>query len=168
MDQELIFNFGKFGNSALTYFFTFFREDLYERLLFLQNAVGIIPSPFDCYLVNRSLKTLAVRMRQHMANGLAVGRFLEGHSAVEKVYHPGLASHPQHELTKRQCSGVSGMVSFVIKGNLDTANKFLQSLKVSHFTEIRKILSFSHLTGYDAEGRCVLCVHQKEPRDRLL
>lgn len=73
-------------------------DDLHERLRFLQNAIGPVPSPFDCYLLNRSLKTLAVRMEQHMKNGFAVARFLEGHPCVEKVIHPGLPSHPQHEV----------------------------------------------------------------------
>ncbi|XP_023213857.1 cystathionine gamma-lyase-like [Centruroides sculpturatus] len=65
-------------------------EELYTRLQFLQNALGAVPSPFDCYLVNRGLKTLPVRMERHMENGLAVGRFLEKHPMVEKVLHPGI------------------------------------------------------------------------------
>ncbi|XP_023240016.1 cystathionine gamma-lyase-like [Centruroides sculpturatus] len=104
-------------------------EKLYSRLLFLQHALGAIPSPFDCFLVNRGLKTLHVRMERHMENGLAVARFLEKHPMIEKVLHPGLPSHPQHELAKRQCSGFSGMVSFYIKGGLEEAQIFVKNLK---------------------------------------
>merc|ERR1719331_1507028 len=105
-------------------------DDLAERLRFLQNAIGPVPSPFDCYLVNRSLKTLKLRMEEHQKNGLKVGKFLEGHYAVEKVRHPGLPSHPQHELAKRQMSGHSGMISFYLKGGLEESEKFLKALKV--------------------------------------
>ncbi|XP_045624194.2 cystathionine gamma-lyase [Procambarus clarkii] len=112
------------------------RDDLHDELRFLQNAIGPVPSPFDCYLVNRSLKTLALRMEQHMKNGLAVAKFLETHPCVEKVLHPGLPSHPQHELSKRQCFGQSGMLSFYIKGNdLETSKKFFKQLKVFTLAE---------------------------------
>lgn len=112
------------------------RDDLHERLRFLQNAIGPVPSPFDCYLVNRSLKTLAVRMEQHMRNSIAVARFLEKHPCVEKVIHPILPSHPQHELAKRQCYGHSGMMTFYIKGNnLEASKKFFKQLKVFTLAE---------------------------------
>lgn len=104
-------------------------EDLYKRLLYLQNALGAVPSPFDCFLVNRGLKTLHIRMERHMENGLAVARFLEKHPMVEKVLHPGLPSHPQHELAKKQCSGFSGMVSFYVKGGREEAQTFIKNLK---------------------------------------
>jgi len=110
-------------------------EKLNEKLKFYQNAVGLVPSPFDCYLVNRGLKTLHVRMREHMKNGLAVAKFLESHPSVTKVLHPGLPSHPQHELAKRQTSGCSGMVSFYIKGGLNESQAFLQNLKVFTLAE---------------------------------
>jgi len=93
-------------------------------------AGGYTPSPFDCYLVNRGLKTLHVRMKEHQINGFAVSRYLEKHPLVDKVMHPGLESHPQHELAVRQCSGFSGMISFYIKGGLQEATRFLQALKV--------------------------------------
>ncbi|XP_075471947.1 cystathionine gamma-lyase [Ascaphus truei] len=105
-------------------------DKLYERLKFLQNALGAIPSPFDCYLVNRGLKTLHLRMKQHFQSGLSVAQFLETHPCVERVIFPGLPSHPQYELTKRQCAGVSGMITFYIKGNIEHAKIFLRSLKV--------------------------------------
>jgi len=110
-------------------------DDLHGRLRFLQNAIGPVPSPFDCFLVNRSLKTLHVRMREHMKSGLAVARFLEGHPCVERVIHPGLPSHPQHELAKRQCYGHSGMITFYIKGGLDESRAFFKALKVFTLAE---------------------------------
>ncbi|KAM8805844.1 cystathionine gamma-lyase-like [Eudromia elegans] len=106
------------------------RDDLYERLKFLQGTLGAVPSPFDCYLCNRGLKTLQIRMKQHFHNALAVAQFLESNSRVEKVLFPGLPSHPQHELIKRQCTGCPGMITFYIKGNLENAVAFLTSLKV--------------------------------------
>ncbi|XP_050726452.1 cystathionine gamma-lyase-like [Eriocheir sinensis] len=140
------------------------REDLHERLRFLQNAIGPVPSPFDCFLVNRSIKTLALRMEKHMENGLAVAKFLESHPCVEKVIHPGLPSHPQHELFKRQCFGHSGMLSFYIKGNnLEASKKFFKQLKVFTLAE--------SLGGY--ESLCELpsvMTHAsvpKEMRDQL-
>jgi len=112
-------------------------EELAERLRFLQNATGAVPSPFDCYLVNRSLKTLHLRMEQHQKNANAVAAFLESRipHQVEKVIHPGSPSHPQHELVKRQQYGHSGMLSFYIKGGLDASKKFLKALKVVTLAE---------------------------------
>ncbi|KAM6327416.1 cystathionine gamma-lyase [Podargus strigoides] len=110
-------------------------DDLYERLKFLQNSLGAVPSPFDCYMCSRGLKTLEIRMKQHFHNALAVARFLESHSRVEKVIFPGLPSHPQHELVKRQCTGCPGMVTFYIKGNLKHAAAFLKNLKVFALAE---------------------------------
>lgn len=113
-------------------------EDLAERLRFLQLAVGPAPSPFDCYLALRGARTLHLRMRQHETNSLAVANWLEkGEKAkyVSKVIHPGLPSHPQHELAKRQMKGFSGMCSFVILGGIEEATLFLQSLKVFALAE---------------------------------
>lgn len=112
------------------------RDDLHERLRFLQNAIGTVPSPFDCYLVLRSLKTLTHRMRGHGESGLEVAKFLETHPAVEKVLHPGLPSHPQHELAKRQCYGHSGMVTMYVKGDsVEVARKFFKAIKVFTLAE---------------------------------
>ncbi|XP_030061884.1 cystathionine gamma-lyase [Microcaecilia unicolor] len=105
-------------------------DELYERLKFLQNSLGSVPSPFDCFLCNRGLKTLALRMKQHFQNAMAVAQFLESDPRIETVLFPGLPSHPQYELMKRQCSGCSGMISFYIKGNLEHAKIFLKSLKL--------------------------------------
>lgn len=110
-------------------------KEINDRLHFIQNAVGAIPSPFDCWLANRGLKTLAVRMRQHEKNALAIAKFLEAHPLVEAVYYPGLESHKQHELAKKQMKGFGAMMSIRIKGNLDTSNKFLSSLKIFTLAE---------------------------------
>lgn len=110
-------------------------EALYERLKFLQNAAGIVPSPFDCYLVNRSLKTLSLRMERHKSNALAVAKYLEAHPKVERVLHPGLPSHPQHELAKKQTYGHSGIMSFYLKGGLDESSAFLKALQVFTLAE---------------------------------
>jgi len=111
--------------------------ELAGRLRFLQNATGGVPSPFDCYLVNRSLKTLHLRMERHQANANAVAAFLHKQipEFVEKVIHPGSESHPQHELVKRQQYGHSGMLSFYIKGGLEASRKFLKALKVVTLAE---------------------------------
>lgn len=106
-------------------------QELYEKLKFTQNITGIVPSPFDCYLVFRSLKTLALRMERHSENALAVARYLESHPRVSKVLHPGLPSHPQHKLALSQSYGHSGSLCFYIKdGTLDMTRKFLKSLNV--------------------------------------
>lgn len=96
---------------------------------FIQNSVGAILSPFDSFLVLRGTKTLAVRMQAHDKNGRQVAAFLEEHPKIQKVYYPGLASHPQHELAKRQQSGFGGMVAFET-GSLDNAKQVLESVKV--------------------------------------
>ncbi|XP_059334297.1 cystathionine gamma-lyase-like [Ammospiza nelsoni] len=106
------------------------KKCLYERLKFLQRTLGAVPSPFDCYMCNRGLKTLHIRMKLHFHNGLAVAKFLESHPCVKKVMYPGLASHCQCEVMKRQCSGVSGIVSFEIQGEECNAYAFLRNLKV--------------------------------------
>ncbi len=103
---------------------------LFERLRFLQNAVGGVPGAMDSFLVLRGLKTLHVRMERHAENALAVAKFLEGHPQVEKVTYPGLASHPQHALAKRQMTGFGGMLTFVIKGGLEAARAFLKELRI--------------------------------------
>ncbi|KAF5893040.1 cystathionine gamma-lyase, partial [Clarias magur] len=111
------------------------RQDLSEKLKYLQNALGSVPSPFDCYLCNRGLKTLSLRMKQHFSNALAAAKFLEADPRVDKVIFPGLPSHPQYELTKRQCTGCPGMVTFYIKGKLEHATAFLKNLKLFALAE---------------------------------
>jgi len=110
-------------------------EKLYNDLKFLQNAMGIVPSPFDCYQVNRSLKTLSIRMEQHQKNSIAVAKYLENHPFVEKVLHPGLPSHPQHDVAVKQTFGHSGVFSFYIKGSLKNSQAFLKALKIFTLAE---------------------------------
>ncbi|CAK1602242.1 unnamed protein product [Parnassius mnemosyne] len=105
-------------------------DTLEEKLRFLQNAMGVVPSPIDCYLVNRSLKTLALRMEQHLKSSYIIAKWLENHPKVTEVLHPGLLSHPQHEIAKKQMSGHSGVFSFKHSGGLEESRKFLSSLKV--------------------------------------
>ncbi len=106
-----------------------------ERISFYQNAAGGVPGPFDSWIVLRGLKTLAVRMRQHEENALAIAGFLEDHPQVATVNYPGLPSHPQHELAKRQMSGFSGMVSFTLKGGAEAAYAAVQKTKLFSFAE---------------------------------
>jgi cystathionine beta-lyase/cystathionine gamma-synthase len=101
---------------------------------FVQNSVGAILSPFDSFLVLRGTKTLALRMEKHDENGRAVANFLTEHPSVQKVYYPGLVSHPQHELAKRQQKGFGGMVAFET-GSLDNAKKVLENVKLCTLAE---------------------------------
>jgi cystathionine gamma-lyase len=100
---------------------------LQDRLAYLQNAVGAISGPFDCFLILRGIKTLALRMERHCANALAIAQFLEKHPKIERVYYPGLESHPQHALAKRQMSGgYGGIVTAVLRGTVDDARRVLE------------------------------------------
>ena len=110
-------------------------EDLNTRLKFLQNSIGAIPAPFDCYLAQRGIKTLPLRMREHCKNAMAVARYLESHPLVEKVVYPGLESHPQHELAKRQMRGFGGMITFFLKGGIDESRVWLESLRLFALAE---------------------------------
>lgn len=105
-------------------------DELAQRLAFLQNAVGSIPSPFDCFLANRGLKTLALRMQRHCANALEVARWLERHPKVERVIYPGLPSHPQHALAQRQMRAGGGMVTMVLEGGEAEARRFLERCEI--------------------------------------
>ena len=111
------------------------REDLAEQLAFLSNSIGSIMSPFDSFLVLRSLKTLAVRMEKHCENAFEVASFLEEHESIEKIYYPGLSNHPNHEIAKKQMNGFGGMITIVLKGGLKTATTFLERTKIFALAE---------------------------------
>ena len=110
-------------------------SELEESLAFLQNSVGGVQGPFDSFLALRGLKTLALRMQRHCESAQEIAAMLEAHSAVEKVYYPGLASHPQHELAKRQMDGPGGMVTMVLKGGLSAATTFLENVEIFSLAE---------------------------------
>jgi len=110
-------------------------EEVYQAIKFYQNAAGGVPSPFDSWLTLRGIKTLAVRMRQHEENAIAVGKFLTEHPRVEKVYYPGLPAHPDYALAKRQMSGFGGMVSFQFKGVYADVDKVVRRFKVFGLAE---------------------------------
>lgn len=105
-------------------------KKLYEELSFAQMAIGAILSPFECFLISRSVKTLAIRMAQHEKTASEVAKFLAQEQKCDRVLYPGLESHPQHSLAKKQMKGFSGMVSFELKGNFSAVTRFLSSLKV--------------------------------------
>jgi cystathionine gamma-lyase len=109
--------------------------ELADRLAFLQNAVGAIAGPFDSFLANRGLKTLHLRMQRHCENALEIASWLERHPKIERVIYPGLASHPQHDLAKQQMSGFGGMVTAILKGDLDSTRTFLERCEVFSLAE---------------------------------
>jgi cystathionine beta-lyase/cystathionine gamma-synthase len=105
-----------------------------EKIYFVQRSAGAGLAPMDCFLVSRDIKTLAVRMERHNSNGMAVAKFLEGHSKVKRVIYPGLASHAQHDLAKRQQRGFGGMISFDL-GSLEAAKKLLNHVRLCSLAE---------------------------------
>ena len=110
-------------------------DELAEQLGFLANALGGVQSTFDSYLCLRSLKTLAVRMREHEANARQIASFLEAHQCVDRVIYPGLRSHPQHDLAARQMSGYGGMLAVYLKGDLETARRVLSGVELFTLAE---------------------------------
>ncbi len=137
--------------------------EIAERIGFLQNATGSAQAPFDCFLVLRGVKTLAVRMDAHNANALAVAHWLEAHPMITEVLHPGLPSHPQHELAKSQASGFGGTFSFRIKGGQDEAKLFLEALDVFVLAEslggveslIEQPFTMTHISMPEDVGRSI-------------
>jgi len=111
------------------------RDDLFERLAFLQNAVGGVPGPMDAWLVLRGLKTLAIRMREHDRNARLVAAFLSEHPKVARVFYPGLPKNPQRELAQRQMSGFGGMISFEVKGGLEPARRVVERTQLFTLAE---------------------------------
>ncbi|OLC06691.1 MAG: cystathionine gamma-synthase [Gemmatimonadetes bacterium 13_1_40CM_70_11] len=110
------------------------RDDLAEQIAFIQNGSGAVPGPFDCWLALRGTKTLALRMRQHDANGRRIAEWLTTHPMVERVYYPGLPSHPQHELACRQMKGFGGMISLEL-GSVERARRFVERTKIFALAE---------------------------------
>ena len=98
-------------------------------------GIGAVPSPFECFLVMRGVKTLHVRLKQHNKNAMALAKYLEASDKVEKVAYPGLPSHPQHEIAKKQQKGFGGMVTIWLKGGMDQARAFLERLEVFSLAE---------------------------------
>jgi cystathionine beta-lyase/cystathionine gamma-synthase len=110
-------------------------EVLRERMVLLQKSVGAVPGPFDCFLTLRGVKTLSLRMERHCRNALELATWLEAQPAVKRVYYPGLASHPQHELACRQMSGFGGVISLVLDTDLAGARRFLEAVQIFSLAE---------------------------------
>ena len=110
-------------------------ERLFERVKFNQNAAGAVPSPFDCFLIARGIKTLSLRMERHASNAQRIAEFLSNHKKVDGVNYPGLKDFPQHTLARRQMSGFGGMLSFQLKGDASAARKVLERTKVFSLAE---------------------------------
>jgi cystathionine gamma-lyase len=109
--------------------------ELRDRLKFVQNAVGAVPGPWDSWLTLRGVKTLGVRMQRHFQNARSIAAFLEGHPKVERVVYPWLESHPQHDLARRQMEGMSGMITVLLKSDLDGARRFLEGFEIFTLAE---------------------------------
>jgi cystathionine beta-lyase/cystathionine gamma-synthase len=133
-------------------------DELHERLRFLQNAAGGVPGPWDCWLAMRSTKTLHLRMKAHNANGQQIAEWLDAHPRVEKVYYPGLPSHPQHELAKRQMKGFTGMISIEM-GSLEKAAAFVNQVRI--FALAESLGGVESLIGHPA-----MMTHASIPRER--
>jgi cystathionine gamma-lyase len=110
-------------------------EELAKKIAFLSNSMGGIGSPFDAFIAMRSLKTLALRMRQHEVGAKEIAAYLERHPKVAKVVYPGLASHPQHALAREQMSGFGGMITFFLKGGMTESRRFLEAVRVFALAE---------------------------------
>ena len=123
--------------------------DIAEKVGFLQFAVGAVSGPMDAWLTTRGIKTLAVRVERHSANALAVAEALVGHPAIDRVYYPGLASHPGHDIAARQMRGFGGMLSFTLKGGPDAALRVVSSTEV--FLLAESLGGVESLIGYPSE-----------------
>ncbi len=105
-------------------------KSLQKKISFIQNSVGAVPSPFDCFLILRGIKTLGIRMKRHNENGLKIARFLKSHGKIKSVIYPGLPSHAQHKIAAKQMNGYGGMISFIHKGSLTEIKSFMKKLKI--------------------------------------
>jgi cystathionine gamma-lyase len=110
-------------------------KKFYEKVWTLQNSIGPSQSPFDSWLVLRGIKTLSIRMEQHQKNAMKIAKWLESHKKVDSVIYPGLKSHPQHKVAKKQMSGFGGMITFFIKGGLKESKKFLEKVHLFALAE---------------------------------
>mgnify|MGYP002778334435 CR=1 FL=1 len=135
-------------------------DELHERLRFLQNAAGAVPGPWDCWLALRGTKTLHLRMRAHNANGLRIAEWLEQQTGVDIVYYPGLKSHPQHELAKRQMAGFAGMISLDL-GSKERARRFVEAVRI--FALAESLGGVESLIGHPA-----MMTHASVPVERRL
>ncbi|MHA4895048.1 trans-sulfuration enzyme family protein [Pedobacter sp. PWIIR3] len=106
------------------------QDELWQAIRNVQQIGGAVPSPFDCFLLLRSIKTLPYRMRAHSENGYALAKFLETHAAVEQVFYPGLSSHPQYEIARKQMSAFGGMLSILVKGGAQEARRVVNAVKI--------------------------------------
>ncbi len=111
------------------------REDLFDKLKFVQKTIGAVPSPFDCWLTLLSVKTLDLRMKKHAENAQSVAEYLENHPKVASVTYPGLASHPMHHVAKEQMSGFSGMISFELHDGIPAGKTLMNSVKLAQLAE---------------------------------
>lgn len=111
------------------------REDIFDEMKFVQKTIGAVPSPFDCWLTLLGVKTLHLRMARHAENGQVVAEFLENHPKIAKVTYPGLPSHPQYSVAKKQMSGYSGMISFELKGGIATGKNLMNNVKLCLLAE---------------------------------
>jgi len=112
------------------------RDDgLREQLQFIQNGCGAVPSPFDTFVALRGLKTLHLRMKRHEENAIQIAQFLSKSDKVEKIYYPGLPSHPQHHIAKKQMHGFGGMITFWLKGGITESRQFLENLHLFSLAE---------------------------------
>lgn len=129
-------------------------SELYEKILLVQKSVGAVPSPFDSWLILRGVKTLAIRMQQHEKNAFEVAFFLEKQPNIEKVFFPGLVSHPGHTIAKKQMTGFGGIVSFKLKGGLKECNVFFKKLRIFQLADslggIESLANYSALMTHEA------------------
>ncbi len=136
-------------------------EELYLDMKFTQKSIGAVPGPFDCWLTLRGIKTLAIRMKEHNKNAIAVANFLLNHPKIEKVNYPGLESHPQYELAKKQMTGFGGMISFEVKGGLESGKKVATATKL--FALAESLGGVESLIGHPAT-----MTHAAIPREERL
>ncbi|MEO8364610.1 MAG: cystathionine gamma-synthase [Pseudoxanthomonas sp.] len=134
-------------------------NELAEQLAFLQNSIGAVQGPFDSFLALRGLKTLHLRMKAHCENAMALAHWLESHAGIEKVIYPGLTSHPQHELAKRQMDGFGGIISIVLAGGFDTARRLCEKTRL--FTLAESLGGVESLINHPA-----VMTHASIPKER--